>query len=242
MEHSDNPSPYENGFVVAQQGVETRVAFLQKVYGHVFACILALCALVGVFYTTGLAETLLRAVAGFGGYGPMVFVFGFMAVSWIAHKMAYSQTSVSTQYAGLAIYTVAEAVFLTPMIFFATNILQAPGLVSQAGVLTLTIFGGLTAVVFFTKADFGFLKGIVVVGSFAALGLIVAGMLFGFSMGLWFSVAMVALMAITILWETSEIYHRFPESAYVAAALALFSSVATLFFYILRLLIALNDD
>lgn len=241
MSYSEDYDTYENSFVVANQSEATRVAFLQKVYGHVFACIIGLCVMVAGLYKSGLGIKLLTMVAGIP-YGFLVFLLGFMAVSWIAHKMAYSQTSLSTQYAGLAIYTVAEALFLTPLIVYAGIILNAPGLIAQAGVLTLTIFGGLTAVVFVTKADFSFLRGIVVVGSFAALGIILGGFLFGFSLGLWFSVAMVALMAITILWETSEIYHRFPESAYVAAAIALFSSVATLFYYVLRLLIALNDD
>lgn len=241
--YSDNP--YEHSFVVAEQGVETRVAFLKKVYGHVFGAILALCGLIAFFYNTGIAERILQFAFGVSAWGPMVFVFGFMAVSWIAHKMAFSQASIGTQYAGLAIYTVAEAIFLTPIIVYAAVILKAPDLIAQAGVLTLTIFGGLTAVVFMTKADFGFLKGIVVVGSFAALGLIVLSFIPGLGIslgGIWFSALLVGLMAITILWETSEIYHRFPESAYVGAALALFSSVATLFYYILRILIALNDD
>lgn len=233
---------YEQQFVVAEQSEATRVAFLRKVYGHVFACILGLCAVVGIMRVTDLDIQFLQLVSGIP-YGGLVFIVGFMGASWIAQKMAYSQTSRSTQYLGLGLYTVAWGVMISPLIVVATVFLGDSAIVAQAGVLTLTIFGGLTAVVFFTKADFSFLRGIVVVGSFAAMGIILVSFIpgLGISTGLWFSVAMVALMSITILWETSEIYHRFPESAYVAAALALFSSVATLFFYVLRILIAMRD-
>lgn len=234
---------YEQQFVVAEQSEATRVAFLRKVYGHVFACILGLCAIVGVMFKNELDMRLLELVSRIP-YGGIVFVVGFMGASWIAQKMAYSQSSRGTQYLGLSLYTVAWGIMISPLISIAVRFLGQPAIVAQAGVLTLTIFGGLTAVVFITKADFSFLRGIVVVGSFAALGIILLSFIpgLGISTGLWFAVAMVALMSITILWETSEIYHRFPESAYVAAALALFSSVATLFFYVLRILIALNDD
>ena len=57
-----------------------------------------------------------------------------------------------------------------------------------------------------------------------------------------FRSGMVALLSVTILYQTSEIYHRFPPTAHVAAALALFGAIATLFYYVLRLLIALSDD
>jgi FtsH-binding integral membrane protein len=44
----------------------------------------------------------------------------------------------------------------------------------------------------------------------------------------------------SILYQTSLVMNYFPPTAYVAAALMLFSTVATLFWYVLRLLMELN--
>jgi FtsH-binding integral membrane protein len=47
---------------------------------------------------------------------------------------------------------------------------------------------------------------------------------------------MIALAGGYILYYTSNVLHRYPVGSHVAAALALFSAVALLFWYILRLL------
>jgi FtsH-binding integral membrane protein len=74
-----------------------------------------------------------------------------------------------------------------------------------------------------------------VIGSFAALGLIVASLLFGFTLGNLFSFAMVAFAGTAILYNTSSVLHRFNTNQHVAAALTLFASIALLFWYILRI-------
>ena len=45
-----------------------------------------------------------------------------------------------------------------------------------------------------------------------------------------------------VLWETSEILHRFRTDQYVGASLLLFGSVILLFMYVLRLLSLLSRD
>ena len=71
-------------------------------------------------------------------------------------------------------------------------------------------------------------------------GLIIASMLFGFQLGLWFSFAMVALASASVLYSTSNIMKYYSTNMHVAAALSLFASVATMFYYILRILIQLD--
>lgn len=80
------------------------------------------------------------------------------------------------------------------------------------------------------------------VGGLAAMAFIVA-MIFLPSMGfellhIVFSIAMVALAAGYILYHTSNIMRHYHTDQHVAAALALFSAVALLFWYILRLVMA----
>ena len=72
-------------------------------------------------------------------------------------------------------------------------------------------------------------------GGILAFGLIICSILFGFNLGTWFAVAMVALASGFILYQTSNVLHHYRTDQSVAAALALFSSLATLFYYVLIL-------
>jgi len=78
-------------------------------------------------------------------------------------------------------------------------------------------------------------------GGIGALLLIVAGALFGFELGMFFSVAMVVFAGAAILYDTSNVIHHFPEDRHVGAALELFASVALMFWYVLRIFMASRD-
>ena len=159
----------------------------------------------------------------------------------LANKWVQAQDR-STQYRGLGIYVLLEAIIFLPIIYMAMAFTDSGlAIISQAGIITLSLFAGLTAVVFLTRVDFSFLRTILVVGGFVAFGLIIAGALFRFDLGLWFSVAMVALAAGGILYETYNIKNVYSTDQYVAAALQLFSSVMLLFWYILRILLSKRD-
>jgi hypothetical protein len=90
-------------------------------------------------------------------------------------------------------------------------------------------------VVFVTRKDFSFLRTLLFWGFVVGLVLIVASVLFGWNLGTWFSVGMIALAGGAVLHDTSEVLHRYPDDRHVAAALQLFASVALMFWYVLRL-------
>ena len=119
--------------------------------------------------------------------------------------------------------------------------LYAPGAIKSATVVTLTGFAGLTFVAFTTRKDFSFLGGMLRWGGIVAILAIVGGVLFGFQLGTWFSVAMVGLAGAAILYDTSNIINNFPEDRYVGAALELFAAVALMFWYVLRIFIGSRD-
>ena len=100
------------------------------------------------------------------------------------------------------------------------------------------MFGGLTALVFMSGYDFSFMRTGLTIGGFIALGLIAAGAIFGFNLGLWFSVGMVVLASGSILYQTSQIKDNYTTDQYVGAALQIFASVMLLFWYILRILMS----
>jgi FtsH-binding integral membrane protein len=119
------------------------------------------------------------------------------------------------------------------MLFIARR--MDPEIIPTAAVATLGLFGALTLVVFVTRKDFSFMRSILMFGGVAAMGLIVCAILFNFSLGPIFTVAMIALACGYILYDTSNVLHHYRIGQHVAASLALFAAVALLFWYILRL-------
>ena len=212
-----------------------QATFYRKTYSHVAIALLAFIVVEAILINT-VPESLIFSMVS----SPFVWLFilgGFWLGSMLANKWTQAQDK-STQYRGLGIYVLLEAIIFLPMIYIAIDLSDGLAIISQAGIITLSLFAGLTAVVFLTRVDFSFLRTILVVGDFLALGLIVAGALFRFDLGLWFSVAMVALAAGGILYETYNIKNVYSTDQYVAAALQLFSSVMLLFWYVLRILLS----
>ncbi|MBE7449900.1 MAG: Bax inhibitor-1 family protein [Kofleriaceae bacterium] len=231
---------------VATLGVSERVAFLRRTYAHLGIALLAFAAV-----TAGMMrfmpETSLKfsAWALKGSFNWLLVLGLFMVVGWIAERMARSDTSRGVQYLGLGLAVTAQGVLLQPLLWVAIVRFGAGGandIILNAALITMTIFVGLTATVFVTKKDFSFLRGILTVLTFGALGIILASMLFGFALGAVFCGAMIALMAGYILFQTSAVMKDFPPTHHVAAALMLFSTVATLFWYVLQLLMSLRGD
>lgn len=121
----------------------------------------------------------------------------------------------STQYLGLAFYIVLEAIIFLPMIFMAVFMTEGISVIYQASIMTLALFNGLTVVAFVSNKDFSFLRNILVIGGFLSLGAIVAGAIFGFELGLWFSVAMIALASGSILYQTQNLKYSYGNEQYV---------------------------
>lgn len=230
----------QNGFMipVAELPATERVTFIRKTYAHLAGAVAAFIAIEAAILSTPLGAQISQTLLG-TKYGWLVVLGMFMAVGWVAEKWAQSATSVTTQYAGLGLYVVAQAIVFVPLLYIAQMTFGA-SIIAEAGVYTAFVFAGLTGTVFFTKKDFSFLRGILMIGGFAAMGVIVASILFGFSLGTLFAAAMILLAGGYILFHTSNVLHHYPVGSHVAASLALFSSVAILFWYILRLLMALR--
>lgn len=67
------------------------------------------------------------------------------------------------------------------------------------------------------------------------LVLIVAAVLFGLELGIWFTLGMIAFAGAAILYQTQTILRHYPQEAHVGAAVQLFASVMLLFWYVLQL-------
>jgi len=224
---------------VAQETEVDRADFIRKTYTHLALAVLGFIIVEALFLNTPFIVNIGMKMTQ--GMTWLLVLGGFMFVTNFATKWASTTTDRSKQYAGLLLYIVAEAFIFVPLIYMAIAYTGDLSLINQAALLTLALFTGLSAVVFMTKKDFSFLRNIITVGGFVALGLIAAGLLFGFSLGLWFSFAMVALAAGSILYQTSNIIHEYHKEQYVAASLGLFSSLMLMFWYILSIFMSSSD-
>lgn len=228
--------------IAARATESARAAFIRRTYLHLAGALLGMVALCFVLLNA-LPERVLLTLTGFNTGNPMIFMLVyiglFLGVSFLARYWAYNGTSQAMAYAGLILFTIAQAIVTLPLLFIATRYLGDRGihLIAEAGVLTLALFAGLTLAAFTTRKDFSFMGPILYSAGFIVLGLVICAAIFGFSLGLWFSFALVALACAFILYDTSNIIHHFRTDMHVAAALELLCSVAFLFREILWILI-----
>jgi len=212
-----------------------RAQFIRRTYMLLAAAIGAFILVEAFLFASGGAYAIASVIFAGGGMGWLLVLGLFMLISFIANKWAVSDTSTALQYLGLGIYVIAEAIIFVPLLFFAMYYASESAVILKAGIVTLGLFLGITATVFLTRSDFSFLGPILSIGGFAALGFIVASILFGFTLGSVFAFLMVAFAGTAILYQTSNVLHRFRTDQHVAAAMVLFASVALLFWYILRI-------
>lgn len=223
-----------NGRAVAAASNEERSAFIWRTYSHVALAILAFVGIESWLFSNGYAETIATSMLG---YNWLLILGAFMLVGWGATHVAHTVESQALQYAAFAAFIVAEAIIFVPMLYMAMAY-GGVGIIENAASVTLLGVAGLTAVVFVTRKDFSFLRGLLFWGFILAMIAIVGGLLFGFELGTWFSVAMIGFAGAAVLYDTSNVLHHYSADRHVAAALQLFASIAMMFWYVLRLLMA----
>lgn len=225
--------------IVERAPANERVAFIQRTYGHLAGAILAFMGLEMVLLNLPGIEPFILSMLG-GRVSWFIVLMAFMAAGWVAQAWANSSTSRGLQYAGLGLYVVAEAIIFLPLLYIAKRFTD-PNVIPAAGLITLAVFGGLTLATFITGRDFSFLRTGLTVFSCLAAGVILGSLFLGFSLGTIFAYAMVALMCGYILYYTSNVMYHYRTDQHVAAALALFACVATLFWYILQILMSASS-
>jgi FtsH-binding integral membrane protein len=236
MENS-NLSQFEttgDKMLLSGLAVSDRTAFYKKTYAHVAGGVLVFILFEWLLLQS---ETIVNfAMSLTQGWRWLIMLGGFMFVTNYAEGMVLKTQDKNKQYLAYGLYILAQAFIFIPLIYVATSYMESgTDMLYQASVVTLSLFTGLTAVVFVTKKDFSFMKTGLTIGFFIALGLIVAGSLFGFNLGLWFSVGMCLLAGGSILYQTSNLVNKYTEDDYIPASLGLFASLMLLFWYILSI-------
>jgi modulator of FtsH protease len=209
----------------AQASVADRLSFIRKVYALFFAA--TLFAIGGVALGFMFPPLMIEA-ARHPWIVLILMLGGVMGAQAVRHVPGVNLLA-------LFGFTTLTGVIISPILFYISLI--NPASIVQAGVLTVGIFGGLTAYVFISRRDFSFLRGMVVTG---LIVVILAGLLNIFigSTALGFAVAAATLLLFSgfVLYDTSNIIRRYPTNEYVAGALSLYLDAFNIFLALLRLL------
>ena len=237
MSFSDQAYRSQKWQLAADAGVDERADFITKTYLHLLGAIGLFAALEVILLNMQGIESLVQLMTG-SRIGWIVVLGLFMVVSWIAENWARSAVSSTMQYLGLGLFVVAEAIIFVPILYFASTY---ENVIPTAGIATIGLFATLTAVVFVTRKDFSWMRKFLMFGALAAMGLIACAIFFQFALGPIFTYAMIALACGYILFHTSNVLHHYRIGQHVAASLALFASVALLFWYILMLVMSSRD-
>ncbi len=228
-----------SGQIVANAAENERAAFIKRTYLHLGGAIATFAVLETLLIQSGVAQNFLGLLSG-SKWSWLIVLAAFMGISMLANSWAHNGMSREKQYMGLGLYTIAEAIIFMPIIFMAQ--LKAPDILQNAAIVTIALVAGLTFTAFSTKINFSFMGRFLMIGGFIAMGTIVASIIFGFSLGLWFSGAMILFAAGSVLYSTSNVLHEYHTDQHVAASLSLFASVGLLFWYVLQFMMAFGDD
>ncbi len=239
---NDAYNPYQSwGLIADQAETSERATFIRLTYLHLGGAVLAFIALEAFLLSLPGVGNAVALVMG-NQFGWLIVLGAFIGVSYIANRWASSSTSVGMQYAGLSLFVVAEAVIFVPLLYFAELFTEGTDVpvIGIAAVLTAVSFSILTAIVFLSGADFSFLRTALVWGAIVAFGVIVCSMIFSFNLGILFIGAMLLLSGGYILYDTSNVLHHYRIGQHVAASLALFASVALMFWYMVQLVMSVT--
>jgi FtsH-binding integral membrane protein len=228
-----------SGQIVANAAETERAAFIKRTYLHLGGAIAAFAIIEALLIKSGVAASFMHLLSG-SKWSWLIVLGAFMGISMLANSWAHNGLSREKQYMGLGLYTIAEAVIFMPLIYMA--LARADDVLLHASVITVALVAGLTFTAFSTKINFSFMGRFLMIGGFVAMGVIVAAIIFGFSLGLWFSGAMILFAAGSVLYSTSNIIHEYHTDQHVAASLSLFASVGLLFWYVLQFMMAFGDD
>jgi len=227
------------GQVVAHATESERASFIRNTYLHLAGAIGVFALLETMLIKSGIATQFTMMLSG-SKWSWLIVIGVFAFVSYFADKWAHSSISKEKQYLGLGVFIVAEAIIFMPLILRA--VVTAPDILGNAVIVTAALVAGLTFTAFTSKINFSFLGRALSIGGFIAIGIVVAAIAFDFSLGTWFSGAMILFAAASVLYSTSNIIHEYNTEQHVAASLSLFSSVGLLFWYILQFMMSFGGS
>lgn len=171
--------------------------------------------------------------------GPFVTLGGYFALLFLTNATRNSAWGLASVFA----LTGFMGLTLGPLLSAYLTMLPNGGQVVMSALATTGLaFGGLSAYALTSRRDFGFMRGFIVVGLFALLGVILTSLFFDLSAyASVISGAIILLMGALILFQTGQIING-GETNYIMATVTLYVSIYNIFVSLLQLFGMGGDD
>jgi FtsH-binding integral membrane protein len=220
----------------ASAPLQSRLEFIRKVYSLFFMGILT--ATIGAFF--GTTPNGLPLV--FNNILPLII--GYFITFGLLHVF---RKSPGLNIGLMLLFCTLSGLLSVPLIMQVLSELpDGPSVIFNAFITTSAVFAGLTCYVFQLKKDISYLGGFLAMAMFGVIAIMITSFFWppagSLMAGVGFSIFMILLMGGFILYDTSNIIHKYRTDEHVLAAIALYLDFIILFKYILRLALLRSRD
>ena len=206
---------------------EERATLVKRTYGLVFVSIIV--TVIGVAFCLS-QPTVFEAVARH----PFITMLAMFAPLWMAMR---ARTEFPKNIILTLIFTFIEGIFIAPFLALAES--RAPGVISQAGILTLSTFGVLTLYAVVSKRDFSAWGSFFIVGLWVLIATSIMNFFFQSTVAsLWIAGATVLVFSGLLVFDTWRLLrtNQYGADDYVPAAVNIYLDLLNIFLAIVRLL------
>ena len=206
---------------------EERATLVRRTYGLVFISVIV--TVLGTAFCLS-QPSVFSAVA----QHPIITMLAMFAPLWMAMKarQSFPKNIILT-----LIFTFIEGIFIAPFLALAES--RAPGVISQAGILTLTSFGVLSLYAAVSKRDFSAWGSFFIVGLWVLIATSLLNIFFQSQIAsLWIAGATVLVFSGLLVFDTWRLLRsgQFGPDDYVPAAVTIYLDLLNMFLAIVRLL------
>ena len=206
---------------------EERATLVRRTYGLVFVSVIV--TALGVAFART-QPALMQAVIEH----PIITMIAMFAPLWMAMRARHSYPR---NLILVLLFTFIEGLFIAPFLTLAER--QSPGIVGQAGVLTLSTFGVLSLYALISKRDFSAWGSFFFVGLWVLIATSLLNIFFPTALGtLWIAAGTVLVFSGLLVFDTWRIVRsgQYGPDDYVPAAVNIYLDLLNLFLAIVSLL------
>ena len=206
---------------------EERATLVRRTYGLVFISVIVTALGVAFGFTQ---PALMRAVA----QHPIISMLAMFAPLFMAMqaRRSFPRNIILT-----LIFTFIEGIWISPFLFMAER--GNPGIVGQAGLLTLSTFGVLSLYAVMSKRDFSAWGSFFIVGLWVLIATSLINIFVGSALAsLWIAAGTVLVFSGLLVFDTWRIVRsgQYGPDDYVPAAVNIYLDLLNLFLAIISLL------
>jgi FtsH-binding integral membrane protein len=206
---------------------EERATLVRRTYGLVFISVVV--TALGVAFATT-QPALMQAVIEH----PIITMIAMFAPLWMAMRARHSYPQ---NLLLVLLFTFIEGLFIAPFLMLAER--QTPGIVGQAGTLTLSTFAVLSLYAVVSKRDFSAWGSFFIVGLWVLIATSLINLFFPTALGaLWLAAGTVLVFSGLLVFDTWRIVRsgQYGPDDYVPAAVNIYLDLLNLFLAIVSLL------